>query len=142
MRILGEEKLAEVLGWFGYFGEPTEALVMKAVEQKGEAFVKTLSDEAQKSAEQLGGGKVVKLSRLDGDAPTPAPTPVPTASGTGSSSKGSKEDTKQAGTLATSNIVSDYFSYHATKEQQDTIIKVVVIIAIMLVLITRIKNRK
>ncbi len=93
MSILGEEKLGEVLGWFGYFGEPSEALVWKAINQTGEPFVKALDKEAKKCASRFGGQVVnaPKVSRIDGDGTKTTDTPTVTTtsdtSGSGSNAK-------------------------------------------------------
>ncbi len=42
----------------------------------------------------------------------------------------------------TQNVVGSYYSFKITEEQQDTIVKVAIIVAVMLVLVTRIKSRK
>jgi hypothetical protein len=53
-----------------------------------------------------------------------------------------KEQTKQARGAATSSITASYYNLQITEAQQDTIVKVAIILAIMLVLVTRIKTRK
>jgi len=54
--------------------------------------------------------------------------------------KQAQEGTKSVQSTATSNIVSDYYSTQKAEAQGDTIVKVVVVLAIMLVLVTRIKK--
>lgn len=52
-----------------------------------------------------------------------------------------KEQTKQTYTAATSNVAGSYYNLQISENQQDTIVKVAVILAIMLVLVTRIKRK-
>ncbi len=73
--MLGEEDLSEVLGRFGYFGKPTEALVWEATGKYGERFVTALNEAAKKSASYYGTPLTTAptLSRLEGEkVETPA----------------------------------------------------------------------